>query len=240
MMNWLLDRGAPGPLIPGDVVVWRVPGIADAERSAALQALLSSYERERAARAATARRRIEYTVTRGTLRRILGRHLGLAPGALHFEYGRHGKPRLPGVALHFSVSHGGDGALIAVADGPVGVDLERVRERARLERIIARWFSPATREAVLTLPEAERLHAFHAAWTQREAYVKAVGGGLLVTPDRLPFVHPGAAAELVSEHGGGRTWTVVPLHPWPGYAAAAVASGAADHIRLFDAAALDE
>lgn len=239
MMNWLLDRGAPGALGPGDVVVWRVAGIADAVRAAALEPLLSEAERGRVAGAADAVR-TAYTVTRGTLRRVLARHLSAAPASLRFEYGSHGKPALPGAPLHFSVTHAADGALIAVADAPVGVDLEQVRPRDRIDRILARCFSPTTRAAVLAQADAAQLHAFHAAWTQREAYVKAVGGGVFITPDRLPYVHPGAAAELVSEHGGSETWTVIPLQPWPGYCAAAVARGAAEQIRLFDASALDE
>ncbi|HSJ13215.1 MAG TPA: 4'-phosphopantetheinyl transferase superfamily protein [Longimicrobiales bacterium] len=239
MMNWLPDGGVPGPLGPGEIVVWRVAGIADARRSVALEPLLSQDERERAQATAHPDIRAAFMVTRGTLRRILARHLGTDPAALRFDYGPTGKPSLRGGPVEFSVTHTAEGALIALADGRVGVDLERVRERPRMAQILDRLFAPATRLALRALPAPERLHAFHAAWTQREAYVKAVGGGIFSTPDLLPFVHPGAAAELVSEHGSGETWTVVPLQPWPSHCSAVVAHGAAEQIRLFDASALD-
>lgn len=239
-MSWPLERDAPGELAAGDVVVWRVAAVTDGTRAAALAPLLSSEERERAERMALPQGRAAFTVTRATLRRLLGRYLAVPPESVPLEYGPMGKPFLPGEPLHFSVTHAADGALIALAHTAVGVDLEQVRERARAERMLERLFAPETGAAIRALPEASRLFAFHAAWTQREAYVKAVGGGMFATPDRLPWVPPGAAVELVSERESGAAWTVVPLVPWEGHCAAAVARGVADRVRLFDAAQLDD
>jgi phosphopantetheinyl transferase len=105
------------------------------------------------------------------------------PAALELWREESGKPRLavaPGEPeLHFNLSHSDGTCLIAATWlAPVGVDLERIRERPRLEQIAERRFAPAEAEAILTLEGEERLRAFYRTWTVKEACLKATGTGI--------------------------------------------------------------
>jgi 4'-phosphopantetheinyl transferase len=127
-------------------------------------------------------------------------------------------------------------ALLCFAHVEVGVDVERMRPVARADRIIARVFSESTRRCLAAVPTAERASAFFAAWTQREALVKAVGGALMVTSDPLDFEWP-VQSELrhfdeKAPSGTTRRWTVATLPQPVGYAAALVAAGPLERLRL--------
>jgi 4'-phosphopantetheinyl transferase len=118
---------------------------------------------------------------------------------------------------HFSYSQSGEGALVAVSrQGPVGVDLERVAARRRMDRIAARMFAP----------EEARLAAtplgFYRCWTAKEAYAKGLGRGL-----GLPFpsfsVASVASGRGPVTHPGHPPWEVEPIPVGDGYAAALAA-----------------
>jgi 4'-phosphopantetheinyl transferase len=173
---------------PADEVrVWRIPlrhGDATVER---LFATLSVDERARARRL---RRPAQdrFIVAHGAMRDIIGRGIGLAPDAVAFHFGPHGKPSLaPNAAdLRFNLSHSADLALLAVACGrEVGVDLERIRETADITRLARRFFSAEACAELQCFPPEARRRAFFAHWTRVEAFVKARGEGLFSSPRPL-------------------------------------------------------
>ena len=121
-------------------------------------------------------------MARGLLREILGGYLALPPARLRFEQNAWGKPMLAecAVPLRFNVAHTADVALYAVAmDRPVGIDVEQIRPVEHLDRLVARYFSPAERAAFggLRLSPRQQLTAFFATWVRKEAYMKARGAG---------------------------------------------------------------
>lgn len=83
-----------------------------------------------------------------------------------------GKPYLPEHPdLHFSLSHAGDWAVCAVGNAPLGVDVEQ--PRCTME-IAKRFFCSDE------LPETEDKDFLNRLWTAKEAFVKALGGGLTI------------------------------------------------------------
>jgi 4'-phosphopantetheinyl transferase len=162
------------------VEAWHVDLAAgDAQR---LAALLSPAERERAARLA---RPEPWVVSRAALRIALGARLGVVPDELEFATGPHGKPELPGERLRFNVSHSGERAVIALADGvEVGVDVERT---ARSSRAVERTLTDGERAA---LPEGDRHVELLRVWCRKEALAKAIGGGLGWAPERFDTSAP--------------------------------------------------
>lgn len=122
-------------------------------------------------------RRQELLLSRGLLRVWLGHGLGMAPAAVPLVRQAGGKWSLPGHRLHFNVSHSGGVWVCALGEGvAVGVDVEQVRPLPRLERLVARYATPAERQHWQTGGLGER--GFLQLWVAKEAYAKALGTGL--------------------------------------------------------------
>ena len=212
------------------VHVWRAELDVGDTGTARFAATLSADERLRAARFHFARDRDRFTVGRGVLRSLLGGYLGVAPAALAFAYGDHGKPALVGGGLHFNVSHSAGVALYAVARArEVGVDVEGHRADFATAEIAERFFSPAERAALRALPVEARCAAFFACWTRKEAYIKARGVGLSLALDAFDVsLAPGEPAALLAtrdDPGARDRWSLQALDPGPDLAGAVVAEG---------------
>lgn len=174
-------RTALGPCPAVEVVASRLD--LDPGAVAALTGWLHDDECRRAGRFRLARDRRRYVVARGLLRTLLAARLGTHPRAVEFSYGAHGKPRLaPGSAvedLHFSVSHSGDLALFAFSRGrEVGVDVEAVLPMRDADAVARQFFSRSELGAYRALEPGAREAGFFTCWTRKEAYLKALGGGL--------------------------------------------------------------
>ena len=177
-------------------------------------------------------------VARVALRELLARYLG-TDEPVELRYSAAGKPSLDSaspVGLHFSLAHAGGVALLAFGRFDVGVDVERVRPVTHAARIAERVFPARTRAVLATVGPDEWWQAFFAAWTQREALVKAVGGVLLATRDPLDFVWPppSGVRRFVEDPGtaAARDWTIAHLPTESDLTAALVAAGPIERLRL--------
>ena len=171
----------------GEVHVWRIE-LDCAASAAALRATLSLEEKQKATRFRSLELRERWTVARGALRCILATYARCEPSVLVFRAGSHGKPALawPLEDVSFNLSHTGGLALVAIAgSGRVGIDAETVRSEIEVEDLSRRFFAPAEAAEILALSPAARLAAFFTCWTRKEAFVKALGGGLSVPLDRF-------------------------------------------------------
>ncbi|HKG94776.1 MAG TPA: 4'-phosphopantetheinyl transferase superfamily protein [Gemmatimonadaceae bacterium] len=177
------------PILLGDdeVHLWSASLHVRAERLAAYQLLLSADERERAARFRFDRDRDRYVVARATLRLLIARYLDEDPAALRFDYGEQGKPsirREPGAGgptLHFNLAHAGSVAVYGLTHrGPLGVDVERVEAMVDAELVAESHFAAEEQRTLRTVPEPLRMRAFFECWTRKEAFIKALGGGLSI------------------------------------------------------------
>ena len=232
------------PLGTGEVHVWRVSLDVDADP---LRPLLSPDERQRAARFHRDEHRRRYIAAHGALRLILGAYLDAEPAALAFELGEHGKPSLReplgagGARVEFNLSHSAELALVAVArDQPVGVDVERWAEVEHLE-LAERFFSRAERDALRALADvAEHLDAgFFAAWTRKEAYLKATGYGISHGLHHFDVtLAPGTEAALLADRldaTATQRWAMRAVLPADGYSGAVVAGAPLRDVLLLDA-----
>lgn len=149
--------------------------------------LLDAREAARAARLAVERKRAQFVAAQAALRRILGARLELQPQAIEFAYGRWGKPQLlahPG--LGFNLSHSDDLALVAVGEGTeIGVDVEATGRSRPFRRLARRYFAPGEQAWIERLGDADVAAGFYRTWTLKEAYLKAIGTGLSVSPERF-------------------------------------------------------
>lgn len=142
--------------------------------------LLPADRQERVRRAPTREKKLQNVCAGLLLRRLAGD----AP----ILRGEHGKPRLE-QGPHFSLSHGGQLAVLAVSDAPVGVDVERPRPVA--ESVARRYFLPEEQTWMAADP-AER---FFRLWTRKEAVLKCCGRGLSLSPASFSVLGEETAAE---------------------------------------------
>ncbi|MFN2606621.1 MAG: 4'-phosphopantetheinyl transferase superfamily protein [Acidimicrobiales bacterium] len=127
--------------------------------------------------------RRRFVAGRAAVRSVLGERLDLQPAEVRLSVDEWGKPVLAGVAggPSFNVSHSGDVAVVAVADGrSVGVDVEVLRPGVGDLDVARRLFSPAERAALGAVAPEDVDAAFLRVWTRKEAWVKAKGQGLSI------------------------------------------------------------
>ncbi|RQO39700.1 4-phosphopantetheinyl transferase [Variovorax sp. KBW07] len=143
--------------------------------------------KEECARAASFRfpaDRQRFVAAHIALRQALCEHTGLNQAELNMATGSFGKPSLPAAArTQFSLSHSQGLALIAIGRrGPLGADVEMLRPVPDAAALAATHFTQREQDALAALPAREREHAFLTCWTRKEACLKAIGVGLLVSP----------------------------------------------------------
>jgi 4'-phosphopantetheinyl transferase len=191
--------------------------------------LLSTEERARAQKFRFELDRQRFMVGRGLLRGILGRYLGIPAEILKFNYGEYGKPTLDleqhEQTLNFNLSHSGGLALYAVTKTfEVGIDLELIHPIQYMQQVAERFFSSLEKAELAALPPDQKLEAFFAGWTRKEAYLKARGDGLVYPLDQISVsLSPENPAGLLITRDGPQElsrWSLQSLTPANGYAAA--------------------
>ncbi|MGH6921308.1 MAG: 4'-phosphopantetheinyl transferase family protein [Geminicoccaceae bacterium] len=185
---------------------------------AACLALLDEEEQARAARFAVAEPRRQFVITRGALRLLLASHLARPAQALTFATGPHGKPfaLVDGApsGVQFNVSHSAGRGLIAIARGPVGVDIEFLGREADFHLVAKGVLTAAELAALQRKAGAERTLLFYRLWTQKEALIKAKGTGFACPPRGFavpPALIEGASCATFSFPGETTPWLVTDL-----------------------------
>jgi len=192
-------------------------------------ALLSEDERRRADRLAFDRDRRRFIEARASLRRLLGARLRVRPESVEFSYGPHGKPDIARPLsippLHFNHSRYEDLALYAFSNAhAVGIDVEGVRPIRDADDIVNAFFSRRERAQYFSLHAFDRVAGFFNAWTRKEAFLKAHGGGLALPLDAfdvtLAPLDPPLILRVDAEDAGGPPWSLASWSPAPGCVAA--------------------
>ena len=163
---WLCDVNRPGDL-------------------RACTALLSAEEREKAGRFRFEKDRSLYVAAHGLLRAILAEYLVVPPAEVLFAAGK-GKPRLAAVhgTLQFNLSHTHGYVAVAVhPDQPVGVDVEKADPAFKWQDLTDYCLGDPERQTLQGLAPGPARHTFFNYWTRKEAFLKAIGVGLI---ERLP------------------------------------------------------
>lgn len=120
-----------------------------------------------------------WSAGRVVLRHVLGAHLNQDPGGIAIRLDSAGKPRHDG--CEFSVSRSRRLVLVAVADDPIGLDIEAVPEPAVAAEALS-LVHPSERTELEALPESELAAAFALLWARKEAFLRALSTGLARDP----------------------------------------------------------
>ncbi len=166
-----------------DVIVARLP--EDPRRLLSQTHLLSAGELLRAGKYRRNAHREQFTARRVLLRLWLAGALGVAPNGIQIESTPYGKPfqvqsgsDAPIADFNMSISSG-DVALAIHRTGRVGVDVEHDKTKPNMADMLEAICTPEEMRILKTLSPSATKHAFYQVWTAKEAYLKAVGAGLL-------------------------------------------------------------
>ncbi|HXP78057.1 MAG TPA: 4'-phosphopantetheinyl transferase superfamily protein [Stellaceae bacterium] len=146
------------------------------------EGILTAEEEARARGLVAASVKRGFVAGRWLLRSVLGALTGVEARSLELQAGAHGKLFLMGqerLAPCFNLSHSGDlAALALVRERRVGIDIEAERPLTDPDLLARRILGPRERERFQALPERARKAALLAAWTRKEAMLKALGTGV--------------------------------------------------------------
>ncbi|MGC2940050.1 MULTISPECIES: 4'-phosphopantetheinyl transferase family protein [unclassified Brevibacterium] len=122
---------------------------------------------------------VTWSAGRVVLRHVLGAHLDRDPAAIEIRLDSAGKPRHD--ECEFSVSRSRRLVLVAVADDPVGLDIEAVPERdVALEAV--HLLHKDERAELEALSDEDFAAGFVRVWARTEAFLKALSTGLARDP----------------------------------------------------------
>jgi 4'-phosphopantetheinyl transferase len=189
-----LESSYAGDGAPVPVRVWwaRVDQLQHPRLRERYLHILSDAERQRYQRFRFERDQAAYLAAHALLRLSLASHTGVAPQAWDFGSGLHGKPFVakPGHhgTLEFNLSHAAQLVACVISEaGSCGIDVEPMREMPELEDIARNILTREEQAAFGLLDPGQRLMRFFDLWSLKEAYLKALGTGLLGDAQSVSF-----------------------------------------------------
>jgi 4'-phosphopantetheinyl transferase len=153
--------------------------------------------------------------------------------------GEYGKLYVAGRRLEFNASDSCDIAMYAFTEGcGVGVDVEAIRPMGGdFEGISRSFFSAEEAEELASLPSAARLGAFFRCWTRKEAFVKAIGGGLSIPLDSfrvsMRLEESPRLLRAADQGEDPRVWTFHHVEPAPRYVGAVAYKDSKRPLKVF-------
>lgn len=159
------------------------------ERINYLETLLSEQEKKNVSFFSFEKDQIAYTASQGFLRLVVAFYLDIDGSEVKFAKHRKGKPYLLNdTSLLYNISNSGDYVIIGISrHGEIGIDLEKIRPLDDFEDLVHKNFTPREREYIVKVP-TETINRFFKLWTLKEAFLKAIGEGMRLTPDNLEFL----------------------------------------------------
>ncbi len=97
---------------------------------------------------------------------------------IRYGYGPQGKPYFKDYPeIHFSLSHSGNMAVLAISDGEVGIDVQE--SRGFQEKVMKRFYQEEEIKRIESTEDIEiKERLFYQIWTGKEAYIKYTGKGM--------------------------------------------------------------
>lgn len=223
-----------------DIHVWVVNLRGSDKHVSRCASTVSERELARADRFRFEHLRRQFLLAHGCVRALLAQYLRIPGAKIQFDHQSYGKPYVasPTTDLRFNQSDSGELAAFAFAFGcELGIDIEALRPMPNMEDVAARFFSHQEVIDLFSLAPEFRTQAFYAAWTRKEAYIKAVGDGLqipldafrvaLLPHDEVRLIH------IADDLGAAREWQLHTFDPTAGFLGALAYRGRRRKIRLF-------
>jgi 4'-phosphopantetheinyl transferase len=169
-----------------------------------LYPLLSTEEKERSERFKFYKHRKRFIASHGFMRSVLENYIETPAAEIAFSANDKGKPEFDKKThktnVRFNLSHSNNIALLAIGlNHEIGVDIEFLDRKNDWKGIIKRFYTATEQKGILKLSEDQQQKAFFQMWTRKEAYMKVLGLGLHLPPNKFVITVPPAKPALV-EH----------------------------------------
>ncbi len=183
-----------------------------------------------------------YIITHGALRTILSYYLKIKPNHINFRYNSKGKPFLSKLIdpqnIFFNISHSNNLILFVFAiNKRIGVDVEYLEKFPNFEIILSRYIANKEQFRFRPLSKNRLLKAFFNYWTKYEAYHKAIGTGLINSPNICEnFLLKNEMTRNVEIEQYSKiipNWSIHNFIPAPGYLASVAFEGKCNKFRYF-------
>jgi 4'-phosphopantetheinyl transferase len=166
-----------------------------------------------------------FTARRGILRLLLGQYHGMHPASIRYHTNPYGKLSIFSSPISFNLSKSLNRvACVFTLEGEAGIDIEQIRMHADLPSLAKQFFSQGEQAAMCGLAPEVQVDAFYHTWTQKEAFIKAMGKGLnLPLNDFSVSVDPAKPGSLLSIKGSQEQLSnckMICTIPTPGWRAA--------------------
>jgi len=172
-------------------------------------------------------KRDEFLASRILLRHLLTLYTNYSPAEIEAIPDEMGRPywfsQTKKLTLYFSLSHTKGMVCCTVSNTErTGCDIEQVRPRKYERDLTRKVFSEKEQRFYQSLSTKEQREFFYKSWTLKEAFVKAIGKGLLIPFTSSSFSHmtklkkwTPVEGKNLGEEGAGNCWYfyTAPAHP---------------------------
>jgi len=197
----------PGGLATDELRVVLAAPALDESSLAHWHGVMSQPENMRATRSTDPLKKSLLIARRGLLRTFLGGLLGCAPRDVPLGVTAAGQPIVTG-GLGISMAAAPPWIVMAAARNmQIGIDIATTDPLPDLAALCEHWLHPRERKFLATLSASQAAQAFYVLWTAREAYLKALGIGLIddmTTIDASALLEAGVLASPVVDNRPGR------------------------------------
>ena len=141
-------------------------------------------------------------ISQGVLRLLLSDYLKVENSELILKRHRKGKPFIENnKSLFFNMSNSGNLCVYAFSrQGEVGIDIEEKKSLPDIDDLILKNMKGQEIDYINNHPD-QKENSFFRFWTLKEAYLKAIGEGMRLTPDKLEFMIENENIRLINQHG---------------------------------------
>ena len=196
----LSERQKYTSLSNSDVHIWQVSLVPDRERLNLCKSILDSATMQKAKWLKFEDDQNKYIICQGILRLLLANYLKIKTSEIVISRQKKGKPFVANeTPVFFNMSDSGNICVYAFSKfSELGIDIEEKRNLPDLDELIKKNLTKKEIEYINKKP-AEKSNNFFRFWTIKEAYLKAIGEGMRLTPDKLEFSIDGKKIKLIGQ-----------------------------------------
>jgi len=194
------------------VEIWHGDILSDGPEDQIYWPLLDDTEKDKARAFSQETLQKKYINMRGILRKILASYINVEPQNLVIKIAEYGKPFVEKDSIFFNLSHKDNQFVLAVNNaGEIGIDLEQSKKRKSISGLVEKCFSETESLYWNALPEELKTKSFYHFWVRKEAFVKAVGRGIVLGLNQC-VVNPEDQSGFLSipeAYGLASNWTII-------------------------------